>query len=132
LRLTKRLERLLWSEDKRQSAAGACIVDNLRSNPFREDGQSILFPFLVIEAKSEKGADSFSNIEAQTAFSLRELLVIQDNLRLAAEEDQDWDGGPLVWFLSYKGEQWRVSVAYIETENDCKHYVSADATRQQI
>lgn len=128
MRVTKRLERLLSSEDKRQSGSGACIWDNLRTNPFREDGQPILFPFLLIEAKSEKAADSFSNIEAQTAFSLRELLILQDNLRLAAEESPDWEAGPLVWFLSYKGEQWRVSVAYIEIENDCKHYVSVNAT----
>jgi hypothetical protein len=120
LRRTKRLERLLlWTEDKRPSAEGRPIGDNLKSSPFRPDGEPIVFPFLVIEAKSEKGADAFTDIEVQTAFAIRELLSIQDDLRQAAEAD--WDGGPLVWFLSYKGEQWRVSAACIgaKSKNPC-------------
>lgn len=124
LRLTKRLERILCSADKRPSAPGQSIGDSIRSHPFRDDAEPVHFPFLLLEAKSEKGSDSLSDAADQTAFSIRELLVLQENLRVAAGEGPDWDAGPLVWFLSYKGEEWKVCIAYIDTENDCKHYVS--------
>ncbi|KAI0381180.1 hypothetical protein F5Y04DRAFT_281154 [Hypomontagnella monticulosa] len=122
LRVTRRLERLLESKDRRPSARGGDVGDVVRSNPFREDGDPIIFPFLLIEAKSEKGAHSFSDIETQTAFAIRELLELQDGLRVASGEAQDWEAGPLVWFLSYKGELWRVSIAYIEIKDKRKHY----------
>jgi hypothetical protein len=112
LRRTKRLERLLVS------------ADGLRATPFRPDGEPILFPFLILEAKSEKSADSFTDIEVQTAFAIRELLRLQDGLRQATDEEEDWEAGPLVWFLSYKGEQWRVSAAYIERRDPDRPYVS--------
>jgi hypothetical protein len=112
LRKTKRLERLLVS------------AEGLRTSPFRPDGEPILFPFLILEAKSEKAADSFTDIEVQTAFAIRELLRLQDGLRQAADEDEDWEAGPFVWFLSYKGEQWRVSAAYIERRDLDRPYVS--------
>ena len=125
LRRTKRLDRLLDSADKRPSMAGKQIEDTLRSCPFRADGEPIIFPFLVLEAKSEKSADSFSDIEIQTAFAIRELLIIQDDLRQAAEGSQDY---PLVWFISYKGEQWRVHAANIEIRNGAVCYVRSYST----
>lgn len=96
----------------------------MRSSPFRQDGEPLVFPFLVIEAKSEKGCDAFTDTQVQTAFAIRELLSIQDQLARLAEEDTERDAGPLVWFLSYKGEQWRVSAAYIHNQNGKTSYVS--------
>ncbi|KAF0645916.1 hypothetical protein FPSE5266_20014 [Fusarium pseudograminearum] len=103
LRVTERLSRLLQS------------AGTVRNSPFKVDGDPLVFPFLVIEAKSEKGSDAFTDTQAQTAFAIRELLSIQHQLAEAAEKDGEWDSGPLVWFLSYKGEQWRASAAYIHT-----------------
>lgn len=129
LQRTQRLERLLlWGNDKRPSAKSRPLGENLKSSPFRADGEPIVFPFLVLEAKSEKGADSFTDIEVQTAFAIRELLSIQDGLKQAAEEGADWDAGPLVWFLSCKGEQWRVSAACISMKNKNPYYVGLRAT----
>ncbi|GAB1311352.1 Heterokaryon incompatibility domain-containing protein [Madurella fahalii] len=122
LRSTRRLERILCSSDKRLSTPGQCIGDSIKSHPFREDAEPVHFPFLILEAKSEKGSDSFSDAANQTAFSIRELLMIQEDLRVASGDGPDWDAGPLVWFLSYKGEEWKVCIAYIETENDCTHF----------
>jgi hypothetical protein len=80
--VTKRLERLLlWSDDKRPSAGGKTIGESIKSSPFRSEGAPIIFPFLVIEAKSEKGRDGFSDIELQTAFTIRALLELQQDLR---------------------------------------------------
>ncbi|TXC03268.1 hypothetical protein FocTR4_00000146 [Fusarium oxysporum f. sp. cubense] len=106
LQVTERLSRLLnYAED-------------IRSSPFRLDGDPLVYPFLVIEAKSEKGSDAFTDTQVQTAFAIRELLSIQQELAHVANENEEWDGGPLVWFLSYKGEQWRVFAAYIHTTPD--------------
>jgi len=114
LRATKRLKRIL----------SAAAIADITTHPFLGDSEPVHFPFLVLEAKSEKGADSLMDAELQTAFSIRELLLIQENLRLAAGEDADGHADPLVWFLCNKGEDWSVSIGYIETEKDCKHFVS--------
>lgn len=130
LRATRRLEHILSSTDKRHSASGQCIGDSITTHPFtKDDVEPVHFPFLVLEAKSEKGPDSFSDIASQTAFSIRELLMLQENLRVAAGEGPEWEAGPLVWFLSYKGEEWRVCIAYMKAENNCKHFVSICSPR---
>ncbi|KAF4498054.1 hypothetical protein FAGAP_5774 [Fusarium agapanthi] len=110
LQVTERLSRLLnYAED-------------IRSSPFRPDGDPLVFPFLVIEAKSEKGTDGFTNAQVQTAFAIRELLSIQHELSHVTDEGREWDGGPLVWFLSYVGEEWRVFAAYIHTTHNRMFY----------
>ncbi|KAK5994182.1 hypothetical protein PT974_07625 [Cladobotryum mycophilum] len=114
LRRTQRLDRILSMQDKRSGSGGKYIDETLRTTPFRADGEPILFPFLIMEAKSEKGDNSFTDIEVQTAFAIRELLLLQQELRQSAEVSEDWEGGPLVWFLSNKGEQWRVSIGYMD------------------
>ena len=132
LRQTRKLERILGLPDKRPSANGQCISDTIRSHPFREDMEPVLFPFLILEAKSEKGSDSLSDAADQTAFSIRELLELQEGLRIAAGESLDWEADPLVWFLSYKGEEWKVCIAYIDTQNGHKNYVSRSKRRWWI
>ncbi|OBT59599.1 hypothetical protein VE04_00034 [Pseudogymnoascus sp. 24MN13] len=123
LRKTNRLERLLcWTEDKRVEAGGKMIGESVQSTPFRPDGEPIVFPFLALEAKSEKGRDAFSDIETQTAFTIRSLLTLQENLRRAAGEDSEWESGPLVWFLANKGEQWRVAAAYIDYKSGIRNH----------
>lgn len=124
LRATRRLDRLLSSIDKRPSSAGKCLGKTIRSHPFNEDAEPIHFPFLLLEAKPEKSSDSFSDAEDQTAFSIREVLKLQDKLRSAAGDSTEWDAGPLVWFLSFKGEEWRVCIGYIDTQSSVRHYVS--------
>lgn len=76
--------------------------DGLRQSPFG-DGR-VLFPFLIVEAKSEKGSRGFESIENQTAFPIRSLLKLQQDLSAASETDMK----PLVWFLTNQGEEWRV------------------------
>ncbi|KAK0620777.1 hypothetical protein B0T14DRAFT_522131 [Immersiella caudata] len=132
LRATKRLDRILSRVDKRHGASGQCIGDSVRSHPFREDAEPVHFPFLLLEAKSEKGPDSLSDAANQSAFSIRELLLIQQDLQLAAEESPDWDAGPLVWFLSYKGEEWKVSIAYIDKRVDCSRFRIAQVWRGAV
>ncbi|KAI9691720.1 MAG: hypothetical protein M1822_007792 [Bathelium mastoideum] len=124
LRMGRRLERLmLWSQDNRPSSCGKMIAEALKTSPFRPDGEPVLFPFLVLEAKSEKGRESFSDIEVQTAFSIRTLLELQQGLYDAAAEKSISEARPFVWFLSYKGEQWRVSAGFVRDERGSRTYV---------
>lgn len=65
LRATKNFERLLKELSIRMEphSTGDRGLQDLKTSPFRQDGDPLLFPFLVLEAKSEKGADSFGLIE---------------------------------------------------------------------
>jgi hypothetical protein len=123
LRRTNKLQRLLLCTNNR--CEGKLIGDVVKTSPFLADGDPVLFPFLVLEAKSDKSADSFKDIEVQTAFSIRELLRLQDDLYQAANGTRDEAHmRPFVWFISYRGEQWRVSAAFVEKKKGVCHYVS--------
>ena len=93
LRMTTRLQRLFNTEDKRQGAGGQMIRDSIKSSPFRPGGHPLVFPFLALEAKSEKSRNGFSDIETQTAFTIHSLLTLQEQLRIAAGEDSQWESG---------------------------------------
>src|SRR5271170_1209095 len=88
LSATTRLERLLSATN---DGNGKRIEDSIRITPFRPSKHPLLFPFLVLEAKSEKGSDSFSDIENQSAFAIRELIKLQDDLKSATKRKCQWD-----------------------------------------
>jgi len=44
-------------------------------------------------------------------------------LRDAVGEEDESESSPLVWFLFYKGEQWRVAAAFITHEIGGRTYV---------
>jgi hypothetical protein len=73
----------------------------------------VLYPFLIIEAKSEKGGTGFESIETQTAFPIRTLLKLQKDLSIASGISLK----PLVWFLANQGDKW---VFYGGTSDDSK------------
>jgi hypothetical protein len=87
------------------------VREGLRRSPFG-DGR-VLYPFLIIEAKSEKGSTGFESIENQTAFPIRTLLKLQNDLSIASGTSIK----PLVWFLANQGDEWRV---YGSTLDDSK------------
>ena len=74
-------------------------------SPFKE--KHTLFPFLVVEAKSETSRYGFHGIEQQTALSLRTCLKIQTDLEMDSNQVLD----PLVWFIGFRGEAWRLYMA---------------------
>ena len=80
----------------------ASAPEGLRLSPFRNG--NVLFPFLIIEAKSEKGGPGFESIENQAAFPIRALLKLQHDLSSASRSGII----PLVWFLANQGDEWRV------------------------
>ena len=91
---------------------------HLRHSPFED--RNVLFPFLIIEAKSEKGSAGFESIESQTAFPIRTLVKLQRDLQRGSGVSMN----PLVWFLANHGEDWRVYVATVYEEEGKPNYVS--------
>lgn len=101
---------LLDSTDKRSLAATPhrSLRETMKVNPFKPEVEPLLYPFLMMEAKSSKGADRLET-NLQSAFVIRTLLNLQHDLKAATEEETKWRTGPLVWFLSWRGERWNVS-----------------------
>jgi hypothetical protein len=56
------------------------LGDAIRSSPFKDGVAPLLFPFLILEAKSEKSSNGFNDIQTQTAFPILALLKLQEDL----------------------------------------------------
>ena len=97
--------------------ARAQSLEGLRHSPFSKI--DLLYPFLICEAKSEGRGPGFESIELQTAFPIRTCLKLQEDLR----ERSGVQMNPLVWFLSYQGDEWRVAACIIHAQQ----YVSLSA-----
>lgn len=93
----KLLSQHVLSDDA--STSRTTVRAAVRTTPFKEGVEPLLFPFLVLEAKSEKSLNGFDDIQAQTAFPIWTLLKLQQDL-LATVADDDSESGPLVWFFA--------------------------------
>ena len=115
LQKTRRLARLL---DDTSTPSGHIIGQTLRSSPFPSRSEQIIFPFMVLEAKSEKSQNSRSATQAQTACAIITFLQLQSKLTKAARDvcpdTRASLSQPLVWFLTHKGEQWSISAAFLD------------------
>ncbi|KIW18880.1 hypothetical protein PV08_03169 [Exophiala spinifera] len=120
-RKTSRFSRFLEEEISHPPFERQELRDVVECSPFNDMRDEVLFPFLVVEAKSETG-NSFDDIEIQTAHAIKKLLDIQLKLRLLTGERSQWQSGPLVWFLSNRGDDWRVAAAYVEIQDKITHY----------
>jgi hypothetical protein len=127
LRATKIFEQLfkqpyIHEDDSTNSAT--CVKDVVNGSVNPDDGSTLLFPFLVHEAKKEKGAESFGEIEIQSCFPIKNALDAQYKLQKLKGNELDVPGGPLVWFLCNRGETWRVYGATVYEEDEQSNYVS--------
>jgi hypothetical protein len=97
----------------------------LETTPFKGKDDSVIFPFLVAEAKTDRGG-SWDSCERQIAFPIWRLLSLQEGLAVESGEGFKEQGGPLVWFLASKGEDWRVYCCYTGQPADQRSsYVSS-------
>ena len=87
----------------------------IKITPFQHGRDPLIFPFLISEAKTERG-DSFEACERQTAFPIWTLLTLQQKLQSVAILPLGEQGGSLVWFFSNRGEIWQVYGCYIVPE----------------
>ena len=128
LQRTKKFEKLLaepYAHDIAAPSPPKLLEDVLKisMNP-DNGGEPLLFPFLVLEAKSEKGGENFEHIEIQTAFPVRNALKLQHDLLKQPGNTMDVPGGPLAWFVATRGEDWRVYGAFVYEEEGRPNYVS--------
>jgi hypothetical protein len=82
--------------------------------PLDPMGDTLVFPFLILEAKSGKSADDWHSVQMQSALSARTFLQAQNALRIATGTRSRWNAGPLVWILANKGPDWRLSAAFVQ------------------
>lgn len=92
-------------------------------SPFKE--KHTIFPFLVVEAKSETSKFGFHGIEQQTALSLRTCLKIQTDLAMNSNQVLD----PVVWFIGFRGEAWRLYMALQLFEHTVGSWQSSTSPR---
>ena len=87
-------------------------------------GSSLLFPFLVLEAKAEKGTHGFEHIEVQSSLPVMEALRLQYYLMKINGNTVEVPGDPLVWSFANRGEDWRIYAGYVVEDVGLPHYVS--------
>jgi hypothetical protein len=123
LRQTRNIENFLHDTRKRElqleaGNEGKQLHELLDPSPFthpiNQKGEDLLFPFLVLEAKSGTSDCDWYSSQLQTAFPIKAFLDTQDRLRRATGRRSKWHAGPLVWFFANRGEDWRLSAAYME------------------
>ncbi|PIG89931.1 hypothetical protein AARAC_003547 [Aspergillus arachidicola] len=126
LRDTGSLREALNSIDKHTAYAGSAqrLRDTIEISPFHDEGERLLFPFLIMEAKSGKHGD-MAAAEMQTAFCIRRLLRLQHELRNAGE-CRDGTFEPLVWFLSWSGERWNVAGCFVKDTRGSVEWVTVN------
>ncbi|GKZ37575.1 hypothetical protein AbraIFM66950_009188 [Aspergillus brasiliensis] len=124
LQSTHNFEQLLSSPVQSQLSGGGSfptVLDAIRVTPFKSQADPLLFPFMLLEAKSGKSSNSFDAIQVQSAFPIHALLNLQEQLRsqvdVSAEEETL---EPLVWFLASRGDTWKVYASYIVRGADKK------------
>lgn len=115
LRQTRNFEETLYSHANTvPTHVDTLVRDLVNVSPLSPDGDPLLFPFLILEAKSGKSEDDWHSIKLQTAFPIRASLDVQNSVRLASGADCRWKAGPLVWFFMNKGSDWQLCAAYIQ------------------
>jgi len=126
LQCTKNFDQLLskpvsmpWGEPD-----GCTVGERVRTSPFKERPQPLLFPFLILEAKSESSPNGFGAIQKQTASPIFALLKLQEDLQGQARAS-DSAAAPLVWFFAYRGDAWRVYGCFV-SNSETSRYVCVD------
>lgn len=92
---------------------------------YKQNADFMIFPFLVLEAKTDSSRDSFKDINLQSSCAIMEALRIQYELTKAAGKlGSEHYHGPLVWYVAYKGPLWILHIAFTEIEGEELSYVS--------
>lgn len=70
-----------------------------------EGKEEIVFPFILLEAKSEKDGIGFDSVERCAAFGTNALLALQRDLSFKTIQ-AGYRINPIVWLLASRGDQW--------------------------
>jgi hypothetical protein len=123
LQQTRNLENLLSqpiATGSTYNTTTATVGDLLRTSPFKDEEDPLIFPFLIVEAKSEKSTSGFDTIQAQTAFPIWALLNLQKNLQDRVKTTRT-QLNPFVWFLANRGDCWRVYGCFITDSHPVRY-----------
>jgi hypothetical protein len=90
-------------------------------------GSPLLFPFLLSEAKRESSTEGFEQMEIQTCFPIKHALQLQYDLLHTYGNTMDVPGGPLIWFLANRGEDWRVYAGHVQVREGRPKYVGMNS-----
>ncbi|KAL2811731.1 hypothetical protein BDW59DRAFT_155482 [Aspergillus cavernicola] len=91
---------------------GQTVEESVRTTPFKPATDPLIFPFLLLEAKSDSAKDRFEDGMVQSAPPIQALLQLQEGLKSNAPGDSRF--APLVWYLASRGDEWRVDPAQLE------------------
>jgi hypothetical protein len=94
-----------------QYLGNSLVADQLQNQPTGE--HNTIFPFMVAEAKKEDG-DDWDYVYAQTVFPVYTMLSLQWRLLSSnAANGHRLEFDPVVWFYAYRGQHWRLYLAYL-------------------
>ncbi|KAI1139717.1 hypothetical protein F5Y05DRAFT_379853 [Hypoxylon sp. FL0543] len=115
LKTTEKVNQLL----ERLALETATTSEIMEFTPFKLATNPPIFPFLILEAKSDSSRNGFQDIQTQTAFPVWKFLTLQRQLQLktgcTSEE-------PLVWFLGNRGSEWKVYGCYVNETDGRPRY----------
>lgn len=84
------------------------VEQALKTSMHQDTGaETLLFPFLLLEAKREEDAEGFQSTEMQTAMPIRHALSLQYELAKLVQRcgnSLELPGGPFAWFFAYCGD----------------------------
>lgn len=103
-----------------QKRVGAVIKSDIftKEDAAVENESGMVFPFLILEAKGAKAADSLEDMERQMALPAYELLRTQKRLLDSSTAVQANDRLPRVWLVSFKAQIWKLYVATVQQDED--------------
>lgn len=109
--LSRRLDQLNLMAGRLRDELGAeTLRQTVDSTVLNHKGNCLLFPFLIIEAKSGSGAN-FNACDEQTSLPILQMLKLQEDIQAKSQMRLEY-GGPLLWYIAYKGEDWRLSACF--------------------
>jgi hypothetical protein len=98
------------------------VASKLQDQPVANNGEDIVFPFMLAEAKKEDG-DPWISVYYQSVMPIYTMLSVQWRLRSANfEMGYDFDFDPVVWFFAYLGQNWELHFAYLDTSCEVDAY----------
>jgi hypothetical protein len=71
-----------------------------------------------MEAKAENSREGFDYAEVKSGLPIIGALKCQYEMMKIAANTVEVPGGPLVWFLANRGEDWRIYAAYAVEDQD--------------
>jgi hypothetical protein len=87
------------------------LWETANSTVLNHKGNALLFPFLVIEAKSRNGA-LFDACNTQTALPIMKRLRIQEDLQAKSQIKVEYRG-PLLWYIAYRWRTASIRMLYL-------------------